>query len=49
MTLVIKADKRTELGKNASGRLRRQGLVPAVLYGESTDSLPLTLKKKGYY
>ncbi len=46
MTLVIKADKRTELGKNASGRLRRQGLVPAVLYGESADSLPLTLKKK---
>ncbi len=46
MTLVIKADKRTELGKNASGRLRRQGLVPAILYGESMDSLPLTLKKK---
>jgi len=46
MTLVIKAEKRTELGKNASGRLRRQGLVPAILYGESRESVPLTLKKK---
>ncbi|NPV82003.1 MAG: 50S ribosomal protein L25 [Candidatus Aminicenantes bacterium] len=46
MTLVIKADLRTEKGKNASGRLRRQGLVPAILYGESMDSLPLSLKKK---
>ncbi|MCX8159516.1 MAG: 50S ribosomal protein L25 [Candidatus Saccharicenans sp.] len=46
MTLVIKAEKRTDLGKNASGRLRRQGLVPAILYGESMDSQPLTLKKK---
>ncbi|HAR35355.1 MAG TPA: 50S ribosomal protein L25 [Acidobacteria bacterium] len=46
MTLVIKAEKRTELGKNASGRLRRQGLVPAILYGQSMGSVPLTLKKK---
>jgi len=46
MTLVIKADKRTDLGKNASGRIRRQGLVPAILYGESMDSQPLILKKK---
>lgn len=46
MTLVIKAEKRTELGKNASGRLRRQGLVPAILYGESIENIPLTLKKK---
>lgn len=46
MTLVIKAEKRTELGKNASGRLRRQGLAPAILYGESAGSIPLTLRKK---
>ncbi|MGQ9800310.1 MAG: 50S ribosomal protein L25 [Candidatus Saccharicenans sp.] len=46
MVLVIKAEKRTELGKNASGRLRRQGLVPAILYGQSMVSVPLTLKKK---
>jgi len=46
MTLVIKAEKRTELGKNASGRLRRQGFVPAILYGESIANVPLILKKK---
>ncbi len=46
MTLVIKAEKRTEFGKNAAGRLRRQGLVPAILYGESTDNIPLRLQKK---
>jgi large subunit ribosomal protein L25 len=46
MTVLIKAEKRTELGKNASGRLRRQGLLPAILYGESVDTVPLTLHKK---
>jgi len=46
MTLVIKAEIRKEVGKNAAGRLRRQGLVPAILYGGGTASQPLTLKKK---
>ncbi|MGB9765258.1 MAG: 50S ribosomal protein L25 [Candidatus Saccharicenans sp.] len=46
MTLVIKAEKRTELGKNASGRLRRQGFIPAILYGEKVENIPLILKKK---
>lgn len=46
MTFVIKAEKRTQLGKNASGRLRRQGFVPAILYGESVANVPLILKKK---
>ena len=46
MTVVIKAETRKEVGKNAAGRLRRQGLVPAILYGGKTASQPLTLKKK---
>ena len=46
MTLVIKAEIRKEVGKNAAGRLRRQGLVPAILYGGKGASQPLTLKKK---
>ena len=46
MTVVIKAETRKEVGKNAAGRLRRQGLVPAILYGGGTASQPLTLKKK---
>jgi len=46
MTLVIKAETRQKTGKNAAGRLRKQGLVPAVLYGGQTASQPLTLQKK---
>jgi len=46
MSLMIKVLKRNEVGKNAAGRLRRQGFVPAVLYGEAAKSVPLTLKKK---
>jgi large subunit ribosomal protein L25 len=46
MTVVIKAEKRNEVGKNAAGRLRRQGFVPAILYGQSVGNVSLTLKKK---
>ncbi len=46
MSLIIKAEKRGALGKNASRRLRRQGLVPAVLYGEGTFNIPLAVGKK---
>lgn len=46
MTLVIKAETRQKTGKNAAGRLRKQGLVPAVLYGGQTASQPLTLQKR---
>lgn len=49
MSLIIKAEKRKELGKNACYRLRRKGLVPAVLYGPGIDSLPLTLNKKDIF
>lgn len=46
MDIVIKSEKRQGLGKNAARRLRAQGFVPAVLYGESMDSVPLVLNKK---
>lgn len=46
MSLVIKSETRDALGKNASRRIRRSGLVPAVLYGEGTESVSLTLDKK---
>ncbi|HZI94969.1 MAG TPA: 50S ribosomal protein L25 [Patescibacteria group bacterium] len=31
--IVVEAEKRTDLGKNASRRIRRSGKIPAVLYG----------------
>jgi len=46
MTITIKAQKREGLGKNACRRLRSSGRVPAVIYGESADSLPLAVDKK---
>ncbi len=46
MTITIQAEKRDSTGKNVNRRLRKQGLVPAILYGEAVASVPLTLKKK---
>ncbi|MHB8093969.1 MAG: 50S ribosomal protein L25 [Candidatus Aminicenantales bacterium] len=46
MTITIKAEKRKTFGKNANRRLRKQGLVPAILYGEAQANVPLVLNKK---
>jgi large subunit ribosomal protein L25 len=46
MSLVIKSEKRDIFGKNASRRIRRAGMVPAILYGEGAASVPLILDKK---
>jgi len=46
MTMVIKSEKRDQFGKNASRRIRKAGLIPAVMYGEGAMSLPLVLDKK---
>ena len=46
MNIVVKSEKRQGLVSNASRRLRAQGFVPAVLYGESLDTTPLVLSKK---
>jgi large subunit ribosomal protein L25 len=46
MNIVVKTEKRHGLGSNASRRLRAQGFVPAVLYGESMESKSLVLSKK---
>jgi large subunit ribosomal protein L25 len=39
----IAAELRTEFGKGAARRVRREGRVPAVLYGHGTDTRHLTL------
>lgn len=39
----IAAETRSEFGKGAARRIRRAGLVPAVLYGHGTDTRHLTL------
>jgi len=45
MDFEINAEKREEYGKNASRRIRREGKLPAVLYGAKTKALPLTVEK----
>jgi large subunit ribosomal protein L25 len=42
----LSADLRTHLGSGASRKLRRQGLLPAVLYGKSIEPVSLTVNEK---
>ncbi len=41
---VIEAEPRTDLGKGASRRLRRTGMVPAVIYGSGKDPVSISVK-----
>jgi large subunit ribosomal protein L25 len=49
MSLTIKCEKRDVFGKNASRRLRREGKVPAVLYGGDEPSTHLAVQKKDIF
>ena len=40
---VIEAEPRSARGKNEMHRLRQAGLVPAVLYGEGKETLPVSV------
>ncbi len=42
----ITAHRRDAVGKEAARRLRRRGLVPAILYGAGQDPLPLALSPR---
>jgi len=42
-SFVIEAEPRTDLGKGASRRLRRDGMVPAVIYGGSEEPQSIKL------
>ena len=43
MAEKIKAESRTEFGKGAARRIRREDKVPAVLYGHGNDPIHITL------
>ncbi len=43
---IIKAEVREETGKERAKKLRAEGLIPAVLYGPRTKSIPLVLDSK---
>jgi large subunit ribosomal protein L25 len=42
-TFDLKTVQRNTFGKGSARALRRQGLIPAVLYGPKRDSIPLTI------
>jgi large subunit ribosomal protein L25 len=49
MSLTIKCVRRDVFGKNASRRLRREGMVPVVLYGGDVSSTHLAMKKQDIF
>ncbi|WP_375704590.1 50S ribosomal protein L25/general stress protein Ctc, partial [Bartonella sp. AD328YNZD] len=43
---TLKAEKRERVGKGSSRELRRNGLIPAVIYGEKQPPLAITVPYK---
>jgi large subunit ribosomal protein L25 len=44
--IVITVERRTDLGRGASGRLRRGGIVPAVVYGGDKPPVTITVEEE---
>ncbi len=49
MSMTVKAEMRESVGKNAARRLRKEGRVPAILYGPKTKNIPLILSKQDMF
>lgn len=49
MSFKIKGEIRNVFGKNASRRIRQEGMIPVILYDADTVSIPLTLNKKDVF
>lgn len=48
-TMQLNAKARTELGKKAAKKARREGLIPAILYGHGMKPLPLEVGGRDLY
>jgi large subunit ribosomal protein L25 len=44
--ITVVAEDRTDFGKNASRRLRRKGMVPAIVYGGKADNVSVAVDPK---
>ncbi|MFI5054555.1 MAG: 50S ribosomal protein L25, partial [Acidimicrobiia bacterium] len=44
--ITLATEKRTQLGSRPAGRLRRQGKVPAVVYGLGSESVSVTVPSR---
>ncbi|MBN1273697.1 MAG: 50S ribosomal protein L25/general stress protein Ctc [Candidatus Aminicenantes bacterium] len=49
MGFLIKCERRNDFGKNAARRLRREQMIPAVLYGKKEENVPLSINKKDIF
>jgi len=47
--IVIKVKERDKLGKEHAKKLRRDGIIPAVVYGAETSPLPLEVEAKSFH
>jgi len=47
--VTLRADKRETSGTRPARRLRREGLVPAVVYGKGLDTMPVTVDGRALY
>ena len=45
-SIIIEARERTESGKNVCRRIRKSGLIPAVIYGEQREVRPISIDPK---
>ncbi|MCL1039143.1 50S ribosomal protein L25 [Shewanella corallii] len=46
MSYTIEAQTRTDLGKGSSRRLRREGKVPAIIYGAGKEAVSIVFAHK---
>ena len=44
-TIDIKGSLRTEKGKTAAKTLRKQGMVPCILYGNKTENIDFSVEE----
>ena len=42
--MTIKAESREGVGKKVAKQLRRQGKIPAIIYGEKKESIPISIE-----
>jgi len=47
-TMELKATKREILGKKVES-LRQQGILPAVIFGKETGSIPISINYKEFF
>jgi len=46
--ILIKAEKRKGMGKSVAKKLRKQGSIPAVLYGRDTEPVPIIISARDW-